>query len=136
MRARFLVFSLALPVLLTGCTQLYSVRPGNLTPALIASAPEQRVAVWQHAVTVLLDQGYVPQVLNEAAGFISAKRREDLADDALAGTITLVSISPQGEVRVEVSGAGLFHSEQDFLKTISDRQNLLAHLIAQPGAPR
>jgi hypothetical protein len=107
-----------------------------LTPALIASPPEQRVAVWQHAVTVLLDQGYVPQVLNEAAGFISAKRREDLADDALAGTIAIVSISPQGEVRVDVSGAGLFHSEQDFLKTISDRQNLLARLIAQPGAPR
>ena len=78
---------------------------------------------------MLLDQGYVPQVLNEGAGFISARRREDIADDAFARTIALVSVSAEGLVRMEVSGAGLFSSEQQFIAAIRDRQETLLDLI-------
>ncbi len=93
-------------------------------------APEKRVALWQRAVVVLLDQGYVPQVLNESAGYISAHRREDLADDELAGTLALVTISPEGMIRVALAGTGTFHSEADFVKALTDRQSKLAELIA------
>src|SRR4029077_5816304 len=91
--------------------------------------PEQRDLVWRRAVGVLLDQGYVPQVLSADAGYISAKRREDIADDAFAGTIALVYISPEGRVRVEVSGGGIFHSESQFLDAVNQRQKLLLTLI-------
>ncbi len=77
----------------------------------------------------LLDQGYVPQVLNESAGYINAKRREDLADDALAGTMATVAISPEGAVRVEVSGVGYFHSEQAFLDAVRARQGQIMQAV-------
>lgn len=119
------------PLLLCGCTSFYQVRPGTLEPGRAAVAPEQQAAVWRRAVGVLLDQGYVPQVLNEAAGFISAKRREDIADDTFAGTIATVYISPEGGVRVEVSGGGLFHSESQFIDAVGQRQRLLLDLIVK-----
>jgi hypothetical protein len=120
---------LAFSVLLCGCTSFYRVRPGTLEPGRAAIPPDQRAAVWQRAVGVLLDQGYVPQVLNAEAGYISAKRREDIANDAFAGTIVLVYISPEGGLRVEVSGGGVFHSEDQFLDAIRQRQALLLTLI-------
>jgi hypothetical protein len=120
---------LAFSVLLCGCTSFYRVRPGTLEPGRATIPPDQRAAVWQRAVGVLLDQGYVPQVLNADAGFISAKRREDIANDAFAGTIALVYISPEGGVRVEVSGGGIFHSEDQFLDAVNQRQKLLLTLI-------
>ena len=119
-----------LVLLLTSCARLYSLHAGELVPSVVNTAPEQRLALWQRAVVVLLDQGYVPQVLNEAAGYISAHRRDDLVDDELAGTLALVTISPQGVVRVALAGAGTFHSEADFIKAMGDRQNMLAGLIA------
>jgi hypothetical protein len=106
---------IAFSVLLCGCTSFYRVRPGALEPG--------------RAAIPLLDQGYVPQVLNADAGFISAKRREDIANDAFAGTIALVYISPEGGVRVEVSGGGIFHSEDQFLDAVNQRQKLLLTLI-------
>lgn len=129
MSHRLFASSLVLAVLLSGCTQLYSVRPGELKPALATVAPEQRLAVWRRAVTILLDQGYVPQVLNESAGFISARRREDIANDALAGTMALVVVSPEGALRIELSGSGFFNSEQQFLSAIGERQSLLLSLM-------
>jgi hypothetical protein len=119
-----------LVLLLTSCAKLYSLHAGELVPSVVNTAPEQRLALWQRAVVVLLDQGYVPQVLNESAGYISAHRRDDLVDDELAGTLALVTISPQGVVRVALAGAGTFHSEADFIKAMGDRQNMLAGLIA------
>jgi hypothetical protein len=130
-------YSLLLPLvfgsLLSGCTSNYLVRPGTLEPGRATVAPDQRAAVWRRAVGVLLDQGYVPQVLNEDAGFINAKRREDIANDAFSGTIALVYISPEGSVRVEVSGSGLFHSENQFLAAVGQRQQMLLNLILGRG---
>jgi hypothetical protein len=131
--------SLLVPVLVSGCASYYYVRPGTLEPNRAQVSQDQRSAVWHRAVGALLDQGYVPQVLNEAASFISAKRREDLADDALAGTFAVVWISPEGSLRVEVTGAGFFHSEQQLINAVGERQRALLNEILNPsgaGNPR
>jgi hypothetical protein len=127
-------WSLAVSLLLGGCSSYYHVHPGTLEPGRTVVAPDQRAELWRRAVGVLLDQGYVPQVLNENAGYISAKRREDLDDDAFAGTIALVYISTEGNVRVEVSGGGLFHSESQFVEAVRQRQQLLLNLIVNRSA--
>jgi hypothetical protein len=127
---------MALIVLSGGCARVYALHAGELAPSLASVAPETRIAVWQRAVVVLLDQGYVPQVVNDVAGYISAHRRDDLSDDALAGTTALVTVSPEGVVRVALAGAGTFHSQQEFLQAVTERQNLLTKLIvAPPGTP-
>lgn len=127
--APFVPLLLFFSVLLSGCTAVYYVRPGTLEPSRAQIGSEERAAVWRRAVGVLLDQGYVPQVLNESAAFISAKRREDLNSDALSGTLALVYISSDGLVRVEVVGSGLFHTEGEFLAAVGERQRLLLNLI-------
>ena len=121
-------FLLVLAVLLSGCSY-YHVHPGALEPSRAQIAPEERAALWRRAIGVLLDQGYVPQVLNEAASFISAKRREDFENDPLARTLVLVYISPDGAVRVEVSGVGYFASEKQFISAIGERQRAILDLI-------
>lgn len=125
-------------LLLSGCASYYHVHPGALEPNRARVAPEERSAVWRNAVGVLLDQGYVPQVLDEAAAFISARRREDFENDPLAKTVVLVYISTDGALRVEVSGVGLFSSEKQFLDAIGERQRLIADLILSRsgGAPK
>jgi hypothetical protein len=132
-----LVLALSLPVAasLTGCVQTYYTRPGALQPAMASIAPSERAAVWQRAVPALLDQGYLPQVLNEGAGYISAKRREDLNDDALTGTLATVAISPDGVVRVELSGVGVFSSEQAFFAAVGARQGQIMQAIMKGRAP-
>ncbi len=122
--------------LLSGCATWYHVQPGTLPPASVAIPLEQREAVWRRAVTVLIDQGYVPQVLNEAACYILAKRREDIDNDALAGTMALFSITPDGRVRLEISGAGLFHSAQQFITAIGQRQDKILKLIVNQSFDR
>lgn len=119
---------LVLSILLSGCTY-YHVHPGALEPSRGQIGPEERVATWQRAIGVLLDQGYVPQVLNERACFISAKHREDFENDPLAQTLALVYISPDGVVRVEVSGVGYFASEKEFLTAIGQKQHLIFQQI-------
>jgi hypothetical protein len=113
------------------------VHPGTLGAATVSVSPDEKGVLWRRAVGVLLDQGYVPQVLNESACFISARRREDIADDAFARTIAIFSVSPEGVARMEVSGAGLFSSEAQFVAAIRDRQITLLSLItgrtARPG---
>jgi hypothetical protein len=128
-RCRTVIVALVLPILLAGCTTWYLARPGTLGASRVFVSPDDRSRIWQRAVVVLLDQGYVPQVLNEGAGFISARRREDIADDAFARTIALFSVSPEGLVRLEISGAGLFGSEEKFVAAIRDRQETLLDLI-------
>ena len=121
--------------LLSGCVRAYYTRPGTLKPAMASVTPAERAAVWQHSVTALLEQGYVPLVLNEAAGYVSARRREDLVDDALIGTMATVVVSPEGGVRVEVSGTGLYGSEQDFLNAVLQRQTDLLQAIVAARPP-
>src|SRR5450755_2083672 len=106
---------LALSSLLSGCANYYHIHPGAIEPSRAQVAPEERAALWRRAIGVVLDQGYVPEVLNEGGAFISAKRREDFENDPLAKTLVLVYISPDGAVTVEVSGVGYFASEKQFL---------------------
>jgi hypothetical protein len=132
MRAAFRV---PLPfLLLTSCASLYYTRPGTFHPAVGSIAPSDRSAVWQRAITALLDEGYVPQVLNEAGGYISARRREDLVEDtSLVGTMATVVVAADGQVRVEVSGTGVYYSEGAFVAAITNRQQrLLARILGQP----
>jgi len=127
-RGRLASTLLALSLLIAGCSY-YHVNPGALEPSVGYVTPEERAVVWRRAIGVLLDQGYVPQVLNEAASFISAKRREDFENDPLARTLVLVYISPDGAVRVEVSGVGYFASEKQFISAIGERQRVILDLI-------
>jgi hypothetical protein len=132
---------LAASSLLVGCVQTYYTRPGTLKPGMASVPPAERTAAWQHAVGALLNEGYVPQVLNESAGYISAKRREDLANDALTGTMATVVVSPEGAVRVEVSGVGQYSSEEAFLSAVTERQDHILQAImtahqAAPAPPR
>lgn len=120
---------LLLSSLLSGCASYYYVHPGRLEPSRAQIAPDERTALWRRAIGVLLDQGYAPQVLNEAALFISARRREDFDNDALAKTMVSVYISAEGAVRVEMSGVGLFTSEKQFLAAVGERQQLILNLI-------
>ena len=123
-----------LAFLLTDCVGVYYTRPGAQQAAMASVAPGDRSAVWQRAVPALLDEGYVPQVLNEAAGYISARRREDLVEDtSLTGTMVTVVVTSDGRVRVEVSGTGVYGSQQDFQAAVSDRQQrLLRRILNQP----
>ncbi len=127
--------AVSLAVLLGGCVQTYYTRPGTLKPAMAQVAVADRTSVWQHAVTALLDNGYVPQVLNESAGYVTAKRREDFVGDALTGTLATVVVSPEGLVRVEVSGTGLFSSEADFINAVQTRQGQILQAVVAARAP-
>ena len=53
----------------------------------------------------------------------------DIADDALIGTMATVVISPEGAVRVELSGAGLFSSERAFFDAVGARQSQIMQAI-------
>jgi len=86
--------------------------------------------MWHRAIDVLLDEGYVPQVLNEAACFISAKQRDDVDVGALAGTAALVTISPEGRLRLEVGGAGVYNSASELKRDIAALEDKLIQEIA------
>jgi hypothetical protein len=129
MRSLCLTRGVLFATLLVGCVSPYYTRPGTLKPATASVPREERTLAWQHAVAALLEQGYVPQVLNESAGYISARRREDFITDALTGTMSTVVVSPEGLVRVEVSGTGLYHSEQEFLDAVTARQSQIMQAI-------
>ncbi len=121
-----LAFALALP----GCYQSWVVRPGSIAPATATVAPEARAATWQRAIQVLLEAGYVPTAMNETAGYVSGRQRDDVNLGALAGATAIVTIAPDGYVRVEVAGAGLYQTEDDIVKDCGARQReLLARIL-------
>ena len=134
-RALAVLLLIVVPALLTGCTSIYVARPGAIGASTVRIPPDERPAVWQRAIGVFLDQGYVPQILNEKACYISAKRREDIADDAFAGTTATLFVTPEGVVRMEVSGAGVFHSEAQFVAAIRERQQTLLNLVLGRPVP-
>ncbi len=135
-RKIILVVAILQGALTTGCVSFYNTRPGALTPALATIPPTERSAVWQRAIPVLLDEGYVPQVVNEASGYISARRREDLVEDSsLVGTMVTVVVTANGTVRLEVSGTGFYHSQQEFQAAVDVRQKrLLDRILNQTAA--
>lgn len=125
---------LALAVL-TGCN--YYLRPNELPPAVAQVTPEQRLAVWNRAVGVLLDEGYVPTMMDATACFVSAKMRDDVDMGKLAGTLALISVTPDGKVRVSVAGHGTYTSEDAFKKDITAEQDRIAQeILATPPAPQ
>jgi hypothetical protein len=121
--------------LAAGCYGNYIVRPGMLMPETAQVKPEDRVATWNRSITVLLDDGYVPQVVNEAAGFVSGKRRDDLVEDNLAGSTAIVTITPEGLVRVEVSGAGIYSSQEQLVGDVRAEQTRLINRLMGRSQP-
>jgi hypothetical protein len=121
--------ALLLAATLIGCATPHVLRPGDLPPLTGQVAPEQRVAMWQRAIAAVLDLGYVPQVLNEAACYIGAKQRDDLTVGNLAGTSAIVTVSPEGLVRVEVGGSGLYTSDDAIKADIQKVQGQLMQEI-------
>jgi len=129
MRRARLVCTLLVLLGLCSCAGVYVVRPGTLKPAVASVAPDQRVATWQRAITVLLDEGYVPQVLDATACYIFAKARDDVAAGATYGAWAMVVVAPDGVVRVTVSGIGLYHSQDELGADVVARQERLIRLI-------
>jgi hypothetical protein len=120
-------------VLVTGCT--YYMRPNQLPPAASKVAPEQRVATWNRALGVLLDEGYVPTTLDANACFISARMRDDVQLGALQGTLAMVMIAPDGRLRVAVSGHGEYTSEDGLLTALTAEQDRITKEILAPAPP-
>jgi hypothetical protein len=120
---------------LSACMTPYVLRPGDLAPIVAQVGSEQRVAIWQRAITVLLDEGYVPQVLNEAACYVSGKQRDDVTEGALAGTIAIVTVSPEGRLRVEVGGHGVYRDEADLKRDVAEIQQRLTQEIMGSALP-
>jgi hypothetical protein len=123
--------------LVSACATPHVLRPGELQPLTAQVSPDQRAVMWQRAISALLDEGYVPTVMNEAAGYVGAKQRDDVSVGALAGTMAIVTISPEGVVRVEVSGAGLYTSDSALVADVSKvQQQLMQEIMARaPAAP-
>jgi hypothetical protein len=133
MRPLWLVMTLALH----GCYTLYGARPGSLAPAVAAVPPDTRTQAWQRAVSVLVEDGYVPELLNETACYVSARRREDAEYDVLAGAMAIVTIAPDGQLRVQVSGRGLYQSQDQMSAAIARNQvHLLRRILNQPEPPQ
>ncbi len=134
---RLLQFSAKLllaSVLLAGCTQY--MRPGDLTPMNAQVATDQRTLVWQRAIDVLLDEGYVPNVLDSTACYISAKQRDDVQIGSLSGTMVIVTVSPEGQLRLSVSGAGVYASSNGLLGDIrAVQKRLMDEIVQRAGAP-
>jgi hypothetical protein len=125
---------LAVSCLFAACATPQALRPGDLPAVLARVTPDQRVATWNRAITVLLVEGYVPQVLNQDAAYISAKRRDDATDsDVLAGTYVIVAISPEGVLRVEVAGGGTYSDSAQLVRDLQAVQTRLTSEIT--GTP-
>jgi len=116
----------------SGCADVFYARPGTTLPAVATIPAVEREAVLDRAVPVLLDEGYVPQLVNQQAGYIIAKHREDWSDDTLVGTMATLVVTSNGVVRLEVSGVGYFHSAGEFQAAVKARQQRLLTRILNP----
>jgi hypothetical protein len=127
---RNLLLAVIASLSVVACASPQLLRPGSLRPGVASVPAAQRTATWHRAIEVLLDEGYVPQVLNEAAGYVSAKQRDDIEVGALAGTIAIVTVNPDGMVRVEVGGHGIYHSADELVRDVAAEQaKLLAEIV-------
>jgi hypothetical protein len=121
-------------LLCAGCYMRYQARPGTISPSVASVRPEQRVATWNKAITVLLAGGWVPQVLNEGACYVGARRRDDLENDILSGALSSVQVDPAGTVIVQVSGGGMFRSQAELDQTVKTAQDqILEAILAVPA---
>jgi len=126
MRRLLLVLSV-----LTGCN--YYLRPNELAPVVSQVEPEQRLATWNRAVVVLLDEGYVPDSLDANACFISARMRDDVQVGKLQGTLAMVVVAPDGRLRVAVSGHGEYTSSSGLLRDLTAEQERITKEILAPA---
>lgn len=132
MRLSKFVFTASLA--LAGCNQY--LRPGEMSPLNAQVALDQRARVWQQAIEVLLDEGYVPDVLDPTACYISAKQRDDVQLGSLSGTMAIVTVSPEGKLRVEVSGHGVYASSSGLVHDLDAVQiKLRDEIVARSAAP-
>lgn len=131
LRSVLLIASLALPA----CYSTRLLRPGEVEPLTARVAPDARMPTWHAAINVLLDDGYVPQVLDATAGYIAARARDDIQNDSLQNTMAIVTIAPDGTVRVQVSGLGQFRSDQDLVTTVQATQHKLFDDIMRAVPP-
>jgi hypothetical protein len=119
----------------SGCASIQIARPGTL-PIATANVPaDQRLAAWNRAIGALIDAGFVPQVFNETACYVSAKRRDDLGDDILSGAMAIVQVTPEGVIRVQISGLGQFSSQDALNAEITRRQADVLQRIVHPAPP-
>jgi hypothetical protein len=119
----------------SGCN--FYVRPGEMAPAMATVSPGQRTATWNRALAVLLAAGWVPQVLDEQAGYIGAKRRDDDDFENLAGAYISVLIDPSGQLSIQIAGHGTFRSQQALEATVKSFQDqLLTSTIGGPAPAR
>ena len=117
----------------SGCSTIQIARPGTLPTATASVPADQRLAAWNRAIGALIEAGFVPQVFNETACYVSAKRRDDLGDDILSGAMAIVQVTPEGVVRVQISGIGQFSSQDALNAEITRRQAEVLRHIVSPG---
>jgi hypothetical protein len=108
-------------------------RPGTLPLATASVPPDHRLAAWNRAIGGLIDSGFVPQVFNETACYVSGRRRDDLGDDILSGAMAIVQVTPEGTVRVQISGIGQFSSQDALNAEITRRQMDILQRTIHPG---
>jgi hypothetical protein len=155
MIARSRIIPALLLALLPACYRFTVLRPGGLRPATAQLPPDLRDEVWNRAIGILLDEGFVPELLNESACFIRAKQRSDLVADQTALQTAVLTIGRSGLVRVDVWGAGdysLIGGDRDLAEDLAREQDHLLHRFiglpdgaalpgstaptAAPGAPK
>jgi hypothetical protein len=117
----------------TGCATMQIARPGTLPTATATVPPDRRLATWNRAIGALIDSGFVPQVFNETACYVSGRRRDDLGDDILSGAMAIVQVTPEGTVRVQISGIGQFSSQDALNAEITRRQTDILQRRIRPG---
>jgi len=119
----------------SGCYSMRVSRPGTLPLAVASTPADQRIATWNRAISALIDTGFVPQVFNETSCYVGAKRRDDLGADILSGAMAIVQVTPDGVVRVQVSGVGLYSTQEALNAEITRREADILERIVHPVRP-
>lgn len=134
MSNRFLRLWPLLALVGSGCH--FALLPRAIPPATGTVAADQRVATWHRAIQALLEAGYVPQVLNESACFVSAEMRDDVSLGTLSHSRAFVLISPEGRVEVEASGSGEYASQGALAADVERIQRDLLARIVRLSTPK
>ena len=122
MRAGWLlVFALAG----AGCATTSTVPPSAHRAAMASVPPAQRLEVWRRAIAVLLDDGYIPELLDEPAAFIRARRLDNT-------NVATFLVAPDGVARLELSGVVTTSFFDDPIVELGKRQTALLKSIVDP----
>jgi len=122
---------------ITGCVAPYYARPGTLPPVTTYVAPELRLTVWRHAISVLLGEGFVPYAVNDQASYIAARYRDDGGIGELIGSTAIVVITPDNNLHVDIAGHGIYGSSTELVRDLAIVQNRLTReILAVPGMPQ